>query len=69
MSSNDGTTALSHVAVWDGKRLTQVGNGLNNTVYALVMNGTSSLFIGGAFSGSGSFQLSHIATPGTGLVL
>ena len=60
MSSNDGQTPLSHVAVWDGKSLTQVGNGINDTVNALVMNGTSNLFIGGVFSGSGSLQLSNI---------
>ena len=60
VSSNDGQTPLSNLAVWDGKSLTQVGNGLNDTVNALVMNGTSNLFIGGVFSGSGSLQLSNI---------
>ena len=55
-----GQTLLSHVAVWDGQSLTQVGSGLNGTVNALVMNGTSNLFIGGYFSGSGSLQLSNI---------
>ena len=58
-TATDGT-ALLHVAVWDGQQLSQVGNGVNDYVYALVMNGTSTLYIGGQFTQSGSTNMSYI---------
>ena len=55
VATNSGPTAVaaSHIAQWDGNNWSAMGSGVNNSVYALAVSG-SSLFAGGAFTTAGT---------------
>lgn len=46
---NSGNTTVSYIAKWDGVQWSSIGYGVNNAVYALLLNG-SDLYAGGYFS-------------------
>ena len=59
----------NHIASWDGNSWNILGtnstnNGANIIVYALAMNGTHNLFVGGSFSSvdGNSISANHIAS-------
>ena len=50
-----GSTTAHYVASWNGNSWNTLGtgsanNGVDNSVYALAMNGTNQLFVGGQFT-------------------
>ena len=58
-TASDGRSPLNYLASLDGQNFFQIGN-LDNNVHSLVMNGTSTLYVGGQFISSGSTQLNKI---------
>ena len=69
-TSVDGSSILANnIASWNGNSWSFLGtnstnNGVNGTVYALAMNGTNQLFVGGQFSSAngGSVSANNIAS-------
>ena len=57
---NSGSTAVNHIARWDGNSWSALGPGLNDSVYAIVAF-NNSLYVGGNFTMSGDNSVNHIA--------
>ena len=55
-----GGSSANYIAMWDGSDWSSLGDGLNDSVYAIADNGTS-LFVGGAFATAGTVNARHIA--------
>jgi len=62
-ASGDNSTALNHVAKWNGTQWQQVGEGLNDTVWTIYVDSlTNKLYAGGAFTQTGlGIQAKHLA--------
>jgi hypothetical protein len=56
-----GPVPVSYVAAWDGARWTQVGEGFNERVLALVVDNNGILYAGGDFNYSGTRHVDRIA--------
>ena len=59
-----GDVAASNIARWDGRAWSRLGDGINGTVYSMVIfdegNGPT-LFVGGEFSSAGGVQAFSLA--------
>jgi hypothetical protein len=60
-----GDVSANHVAMWDGSRWSALGSGMDGpngpTVYALALDGSGSLYVGGWFTTAGGQPSSSIA--------
>ena len=54
-ASRDNLTPLNHIAKWDGIQWSQVGDGLNDTVFTLCADSLhGKLYAGGMFTQTGT---------------
>ena len=58
--TKSGSVAVTNLAVWNGTTWSQVGGGVNGTVYSLAFNGNN-LIAGGLFSQAGTTSANGIA--------
>ena len=71
LNVGESTLLANHIASWNGNSWKFLGtdsrnNGVDNTVYALAMNGTNQLFVGGSFQNffdvGGLTSANHVAS-------
>jgi hypothetical protein len=56
-----GNAMANHIALWTGSEWTSLGQGVNDQVQALAVDGRGNLYAGGAFTQAGGQPASHIA--------